>query len=156
MRQRAHEFDVLHFHIEPLFHFPLFRGIRDRTVTTLHGRLDAPDLQPLLREFRDMPVVSISDSQRAPAPGMNWLASVYHGLAADIGPCNPAPRGRYLAFLGRVSPEKGLDNALVFPIDWPEPLGLAMIEAMSCGTPVPAAARRRRRSRSDALIFGAR
>jgi glycosyltransferase involved in cell wall biosynthesis len=193
VRQRAHEFDVLHFHIDPLIHFPLFRGIRDRTVTTLHGRLDAPDLQPLLREFRDMPVVSISHSQRAPAPGMNWLATVYHGLAADICPCNPAPRGRYLAFLGRVSPEKGLEraieiarragarlriaakvdpadeayfrgrivpllgggiefvgelgeadkpaflgnaSALVFPIDWPEPFGLAMIEAMSCGTPV--------------------
>ena len=193
VRSRAHEFDVLHFHTEPSAHFPLFRALASRSVTTLHGRLDVPDLQPLLAEFRDMPVVSISDSQRAPARGMNWLATVYHGLAPEVCPYNPSPRGRYLAFLGRVSPEKGLDRAihiarragtrlriaakvdpvdevyfrtrivpllggdieflgelgeadkpaflgnaaaLVFPIDWPEPFGLAMIEAMSCGTPV--------------------
>jgi glycosyltransferase involved in cell wall biosynthesis len=196
--QREHEFDVLHFHTEPLAHFPLFRGLRGKTVTTLHGRLDAPELQPLFREFGDMPVVSISDAQRAPAPGMNWLATVYHGLSPDVCPFNPSPRGRYFAFLGRVSPEKGLDRAigiarragaplriaakvdpvdeayfasqivpllggdiefigelserekprflgnamaLLFPIDWPEPFGLAMIEAMSCGTPVLAWAR---------------
>jgi glycosyltransferase involved in cell wall biosynthesis len=193
VRQRAHEFDVLHFHIDPLVHFPLFRGLKGKTVTTLHGRLDLPDLQPFLREFSDMPVVSISESQRAPARGMNWLATVYHGLSPDVCPCNPSPRGQYFAFLGRVSPEKGLDRAieiarragvtlriaakvdlvdepyfrsrivpllggpiefveelgehdkpaflgnasgLFFPIDWPEPFGLAMIEAMSCGTPV--------------------
>jgi len=196
--QREHEFDVLHFHTEPLAHFPLFRGLRGKTVTTLHGRLDAPELQPLFREFRDMPVVSISDAQRLPAPNMNWLATVYHGLSPDVCPFNPSPRGRYFAFLGRVSPEKGLDRAievarragarlriaakvdsadeayfagqivpllggdiefigelserekprflgnataLLFPIDWPEPFGLAMIEAMSCGTPVLAWAR---------------
>jgi glycosyltransferase involved in cell wall biosynthesis len=193
VRQRAHEFDVLHFHIEPLLHFPLFRPIKGKTVTTLHGRLDSPDLQPLFREFSDMPVVSISGSQRAPARGLNWLATVYHGLSPDVCPCNPSPKGQYYAFLGRVSPEKGLDRAievarragarlriaakvdpldegyfrsrivpllggriefigevderekpaflgnaigLLFPIDWPEPFGLAMIEAMSCGTPV--------------------
>jgi glycosyltransferase involved in cell wall biosynthesis len=193
VRQRAHEFDVLHFHIEPLLHFPLFRPIKGKTVTTLHGRLDFPDLQPLFREFSDMPVVSISDSQRAPAQDLNWLATVYHGLSPDVCPCNPSPKGQYFAFLGRVSPEKGLDRAieiarragvslriaakvdpidepyfrsrivpllgggiefigelderekprflgnatgLLFPIDWPEPFGLAMIEAMSCGTPV--------------------
>jgi glycosyltransferase involved in cell wall biosynthesis len=193
VRQRAHEFDVLHFHIDPLLHFPLFRGLKEKTVTTLHGRLDLPDLQPLFREFSDMPVVSISDSQRAPARGMNWLATVYHGLSPDVCPCNPSPKGQYFAFLGRVSPEKGLDRAieiarragvhlriaakidsvdepyfrsrivpllggriefvgevderekpaflgnalgLFFPIDWPEPFGLAMIEAMSCGTPI--------------------
>jgi glycosyltransferase involved in cell wall biosynthesis len=193
VRQRAHEFDVLHFHIDPLLHFPLFRGLKHKTATTLHGRLDFPDLQPLFREFSDMPVISISDSQRAPAQGMNWLATVYHGLSPDVCPCNPAPKGQYFAFLGRVSPEKGLDRAieiarraglrlriaakidavdeayfrsrivpllggaiefvgevgerdkpaflgnasgLFFPIDWPEPFGLAMIEAMSCGTPV--------------------
>jgi glycosyltransferase involved in cell wall biosynthesis len=193
VRQRAHEFDVLHFHIEPLLHLPLFRPLKGKTVTTLHGRLDPPDLQPLLREFSDMPLVSVSDSQRAPAPGLNWLATVYHGLSPAVCPCNPSPKGRYFAFLGRVSPEKGLDRAieiarragvalriaakvdpadeayfrsrivpllggriefigelderekpaflgnalaLLFPIDWPEPFGLAMIEAMSCGTPV--------------------
>jgi glycosyltransferase involved in cell wall biosynthesis len=193
VRQRAHEFDVLHFHIEPLLHFPLFRALRHKTVTTLHGRLDLPDLPPLFREFNDMPVVSISDSQRAPARGMNWAATVHHGLSPEVCPFNPSPRRQYFAFLGRVSPEKGLDRAieiarragvklriaakvdqaderyfreriapliggdieftgevgerdkpaflgnaagLLFPIDWPEPFGLAMIEAMSCGTPV--------------------
>jgi glycosyltransferase involved in cell wall biosynthesis len=193
VRQRAHEFDVLHFHIEPPLHFPLFREFKWKTVTTLHRRLDVPDLQPLLREFGDMPLVSISDSQRAPAPDLNWLATVYHGLSPHVCPCNLAPQGGYLAFVGRVSPEKGLDRAveiarraglvlriaakidpvdeayfrghiapllggpiefmgempesdkpaflgnaagLLFPIDWPEPFGLAMIEAMSCGTPV--------------------
>ena len=193
VRQRAHEFDVLHFHTEPMLHFPLFRAMKSKSVTTLHGRLDLPDLQPLLREFSDMPVVSISDSQRAPARGMRWAGTVHHGLSADVCPFNPAPRGRYFAFLGRVSPEKGLDRAiaiargagvrlriaakidqadepyfrsriapllggdiefvgevaerdkpgflgnatgLLFPIDWPEPFGLAVIEAMSCGTPV--------------------
>ena len=193
VRQRAHEFDVLHFHIEPPLHFPLFRPLKGKTVTTLHGRLDLPDLQPLLAEFADMPLVSISDSQRAPAPGQNWLATVYHGLSPRVCPCTVAPQGRYFAFLGRVSPEKGLDraieiarragvalrvaakvdpadegyfrgciapllggpiefvgevgeqekpsflgnaSALLFPIDWPEPFGLAMIEAMACGTPV--------------------
>jgi glycosyltransferase involved in cell wall biosynthesis len=167
-----------------------------KTVTTLHGRLDVPDLQPLYREFSDMPLVSISDSQRRPLPPVNWTGTVYHGLAREVCPFNPKPslRNRYFAFLGRVSPEKGVDRAieiarrarvklriaakidladeryfrerivpllddpliefigeldegrkpgflgnataLLFPIDWPEPFGLAMIEAMSCGTPV--------------------
>jgi glycosyltransferase involved in cell wall biosynthesis len=194
--QRAHEFDVLHFHIEHL-HFPLFRPMAAKTVTTLHGRLDMPDLQPLFREFSDMPVVSISDSQRRPLPTALWAGTVYHGLAPEVCPFNPSPRPEgepYFAFLGRVSPEKGLERAiaiaiaaevrlriaakvdvvderyfrekikpllghpliefigevnesqkpgflgnataLLFPIDWPEPFGLAMIEAMSCGTPV--------------------
>jgi glycosyltransferase involved in cell wall biosynthesis len=193
VRQRAHEFDLLHFHIEPPLHFPLFRGLADKTVSTLHGRLDLPDLQPLFHEFSDMPLVSISDSQRRPLPAANWVGTVHHGLAADVCPFNPAPRGNYFAFLGRVSPEKGLErailiaraarvplriaakvdavdekyfreritpliggpvqyigelgegekpaflgnaSALLFPIDWPEPFGLAMIEAMACGTPV--------------------
>jgi len=196
VRQRAHEFDVLHFHIESV-HFPLFRALARKTVTTLHGRLDLPELTPLFKEFPEMPLVSISDSQRRFVPAANWAATVYHGLPDEICPLNPAaPRGagRYLAFLGRVSPEKGLDRAieiarrsglllrvaakvdtadehywrerivpllrdplvefvgevdeagkpaflgnavaLVFPINWPEPFGLAMIEAMSCGTPV--------------------
>jgi glycosyltransferase involved in cell wall biosynthesis len=193
VRQRAHEFDLLHFHVEPPLHFPLFRGLADKTVTTLHGRLDVPDLQPLFREFTDMPLVSISDCQRRALPGANWVGTVHHGLAAEVCPFNPAPRGNYFAFLGRVSPEKGLARAiliaraagvtlklaakvdavdqkyfrqhiapliggqvewlgevgegekpaflgnataLIFPIDWPEPFGLAMIEAMACGTPV--------------------
>jgi glycosyltransferase involved in cell wall biosynthesis len=193
VRQRVHEFDVLHFHIEPLLHFPLFRSHGRKCVTTLHGRLDLQDLEPLFREFKDLPLVSVSDHQRAPARGMNWVATVHHGLSPEVCPFNPAPRGPYFAFLGRVSPEKGVDRAiqvarragvklriaakvdqaderyfreriapliggdvqfigelaerdkpaflgnasgLLFPIDWPEPFGLAMIEAMSCGTPV--------------------
>ena len=193
VRQRAQEFDLLHFHVEPPLHFPLFRALADKTVTTLHGRLDQPDLQPLFREFTDLPLVAISDSQRRAQPGANWVGTVHHGLAADVCPYNPAPRGNYYAFLGRVSPEKGLARAiliaraagvrlkiaakidaadqkyfrqhiapliggqvewlgelgegekpaflgnataLLFPIDWPEPFGLAMIEAMACGTPV--------------------
>ena len=193
VRSRAHEFDVLHFHVEHI-HLPLFRPLARKTVTTLHGRLDLPDLPPLYHEFRDMPLVSISDAQRRPLAEAHWMATVYHGLPDPVCPYNPAPRGEYLAFLGRVSPEKGLDRAieiarragmrlriaakidraderywrerikpllgdpllefigevdeagkpgflgnalaLLFPIDWPEPFGLAMIEAMSCGTPV--------------------
>ena len=194
VRARAAEFDVLHFHVEHL-HLPLFRPLAAKTVTTMHGRLDLPDLPPLYREFDDLPLVSISDSQRRTLPAARWLATVHHGLPDGVCPFNPAPRGRYLAFLGRVSPEKGLERAvaiarragmrlriaakvdkggderywreriaplideaqveyigevdeaqkplflgnaaaLLFPIDWPEPFGLAMIEAMSCGTPV--------------------
>ena len=193
VRSRAHEFDVLHFHVEHL-HLPLFRPFAGKSVTTLHGRLDLPDLPPLYREFADMPLVSISDAQRRPLAHANWIATVHHGLPEPVCPFNPAPRGEYLAFLGRVSPEKGLDRAieiarlagmrlrvaakvdaadeaywrnriapltrdplveylgevdearkpaflgnaraLLFPINWPEPFGLAMIEAMSCGTPV--------------------
>ena len=193
VRQRAHEFDVLHFHVEHL-HLPLFRPAARKTVTTLHGRLDGPDLPPLYREFRDMPLVSVSESQRRPLAFANWLGTVYHGLPREVCPFNPAPRGGYYAFLGRVSAEKGLEraieiakranvrlriaakidraeeeyfaariapllktpgvefigeldearkpaflgnaHALLFPIEWPEPFGLAMIESMSCGTPV--------------------
>jgi glycosyltransferase involved in cell wall biosynthesis len=193
VRGLAHEFDVLHFHVEHL-HLPLFRPLARRTLTTLHGRLDLPDLPALYREFDDMPLVSISEAQRRPLAGARWIATVYHGLPEAVCPYNPAPRGEYLAFLGRVSPEKGLERAieiarragmrlriaakidradvaywrsrikplledpllefigevdeagkpaflgnalaLLFPIDWPEPFGLAMIEAMSCGTPV--------------------
>jgi glycosyltransferase involved in cell wall biosynthesis len=193
IRRRAHEFDVLHFHTEPPLHFPLFRDLAHKTLTTLHGRLDLPDLQPLFREFSDMPLVSISESQRRPLPAANWVGTVHHGLSAEVCPFNPVARGGYFAFLGRVSPEKGVERAiaiaraagvrlriaakvdpvdrkyfrervapllggqvewlgelgegekpaflgnataLLFPIDWPEPFGLAMIEAMACGTPV--------------------
>ncbi|OWV73725.1 glycosyl transferase [Rhizobium sp. R339] len=194
IRQRAHEFDVLHFHID-LLHFPLIRDFADRTVTTLHGRLDLPDLKPFYRAFADIPLVSISNDQRRPMPPVNWSGTVYHGLPVDLLPFTEKPKGNYLAFLGRISPEKRpdraitiaakvgmplkiaakIDNAdkaywetviepmvkshpnvqfigeinehqkadflgnaraLLFPIDWPEPFGLVMIEAMACGTPV--------------------
>ncbi|GGE48033.1 glycosyl transferase [Agaricicola taiwanensis] len=194
VRRRADEFDVLHFHTD-LLHFPLMRDIADRTVTTLHGRLDLPDLQPFYRAFPDMPLVSISRDQRRPMPPVNWAGTVHHGLPRDMLPFTAKPKGDYLAFLGRISPEKRPDRAieiaaaaglplriaakvdeadraywdnviepmlrahdnvefvgeinesekavflgnakaLLFPIDWPEPFGLVMIEAMSCGTPV--------------------
>jgi len=193
VRQHAQEFDILHFHVENV-HLPLFRPVARKTVTTMHSRLDRAEVAPLYREFRDLPLVSISNSQRTALPFANWVGTVYHGLAREVCPFNPAPRGNYFAFLGRVSREKGLERAieiarranarlriaakvdradedyfnerlmplfslpgiefvgevneaqkpaflgnataLLFPIEWPEPFGLAMIEAMSCGTPV--------------------
>ena len=190
--RQAGEFDVIHFHIDYL-HFPLSCRQLVPHVTTLHGRLDLADLVPLYEEFKDVPVVSISEAQREPLPGVNWQATVYHGLPTDLYRFKPEP-GEYLAFLGRISPEKRVDraieiaqrcgmpikiaakvdridrdyfdsiieplldhplvafvgeigdaekgpflgqaSALLFPIDWPEPFGLVMIEAMACGTPV--------------------
>jgi glycosyltransferase involved in cell wall biosynthesis len=193
LRQRADEFDVIHFHSDYL-HLPLARTLfSGRTVTTMHGRLDLPDYQALFAEFRDTPLVSISNSQRTPLPHANWVGTVHHGLPASVCRFEPNPRGDYLAFLGRISPEKRPDRAieiaaragvplriaakvdaadqqyfrmhiepllsqrhvefvgeiseaqkaeflgnamaLLFPIDWPEPFGLVLIEAMSCGTP---------------------
>ncbi len=193
VRRIAHQFDVVHFHIDAL-HMPLFRDSAAKTVTTLHGRQDLPDLLPLYRAFPEIPLVSISNAQRAPIPDANFVRTVYHGLPTDLLPANYEPRGGYLAFLGRISQEKRPDRAiaiatalglplkiaakvdkvdeayfreviapllqhphiefvgeinerdkakflgdalaLLFPIDWPEPFGLVMIEAMASGTPV--------------------
>ena len=108
--QQAQAFDIIHFHIDYL-HFPL--SIRQHTphVTTLHGRLDIPDLVPLYHTFPSVPVVSISDAQRAPLPWLHWCGTVYHGLPLDLYTFRQTP-GTYLAFLGRVSPEKGLEQAI--------------------------------------------
>jgi glycosyltransferase involved in cell wall biosynthesis len=189
-------FDLIHFHCDYL-HFPLLRRSSCPSVTTLHGRLHASDLTAFFDEYSEVPLVSISDDQRRPVPAARWEATVYHGLPRTLHTFRPQP-GEYLAFLGRVSPEKGLDrairiarragmklkiaakiypdengyfhqviepllreskdwvefigevggqekddflgnaHALLFPIDWPEPFGLVMIEALACGTPVVA------------------
>src|SRR6266487_179074 len=190
--EHAREFDLIHFHASYL-HFSISRHLPVPHVTTLHGRLDIPDLVPLYQRFRDVPVISISNAQRAPLPWANWQATVYHGLP-KLQFQFYGSGGEYLAFLGRISPEKRADRAieiakragmplkiaakvdpvdrryfkrviepllnnpgvewvgeitdqqkneflgnafaLLFPIDWPEPFGLVMIEAMACGTPV--------------------
>ena len=106
----AEEFDIIHFHIDYL-HFPLSRRYDIPNVTTLHGRLDIPDLQPLYKVFSDMPIVSISDSQRKPLPWANWQGTVYHGLPKTLYTFQEKP-GDYLAFVGRISPEKRVDRAI--------------------------------------------
>nr|USU33451.1 glycosyltransferase family 4 protein [Methylobacterium sp. OTU13CASTA1] len=194
VHKRAHEFDVLHFHID-LLQYPMFEDLNHKCITTMHGRLDVPDFMPVYRTFTGMPLVSISDNQREPMPkNVNWASTIHHGLPAQNCPFYPEAKGGYLAFLGRISPEKRPDRAiemairsgvklkiaakvdkadqdywdeviepmihhplvefigeineeqkkdflgnalaLAFPIDWPEPFGLVMIEAMSAGTPV--------------------
>ena len=195
--QQSGEFDVVHSHMDYL-PYSLWRRMETPRLTTLHGRLDLPDLQNLYREFADEPVISISDHQRAPLAWVNWQATVYHGLPKNLYTFHESP-GKYLAFLGRISPEKRVDHAieiarhagiplkiaakvdrvdreyfaekikpllntrdvefigeigerekndflgnalaLLFTIDWPEPFGLVMIEALACGTPVIACRR---------------
>jgi glycosyltransferase involved in cell wall biosynthesis len=190
--QRADEFDFLHFHLD-YYPFSLFSRQATPFLTTLHGRLDLPEHQPVFDTFSAVPVVSISNSQRRPLPQANWVRTVHHGLPEKLLAPKPV-KPSYFAFLGRIAPEKGIDRAiriaqhcgmplkvaakvdrvdqdyfdeqiqpmiksgnvefigeiadkdkseflsgamvLLVPIDWPEPFGLVMIEAMACGTPV--------------------
>lgn len=119
----SHQFDVIHYHIDYL-HFPLSRLMRLPHVTTLHGRLDIPDLQPLYKIFRDMPVISITHEQRKPLPDNNWVGNVYHGLPANLFTPSYSP-GKYLAFLGRISEEKRVDRAIDIAIRTGIPLKIA-------------------------------
>jgi glycosyltransferase involved in cell wall biosynthesis len=192
VRRQRERFDIIHFHTD-IMHFPMFEDMASRTITTLHGRLDLKDLPEVYRRWNKFPLVSISDSQRLHLPFAHWAGTVYHGMPEEIYRFSDQPQG-YLAFLGRISPEKRPDraiaiakklgmrlkiaakvdavdaayfreeiaplldhplieyigeigdaeksdflggaDALLFPIDWPEPFGLVMIEAMGCGTPV--------------------
>ena len=124
LRRIARRFDVLHFHIDA-YHMPLFRDVGARTLTTLHGRQDLPDLLPLYRAFPDMPLVSISNAQRAPIPDVNVVKTIYHGLPLDLFPPSYDPRGGYLAFLGRISPEKRPDRAIAIATALGLPLKIA-------------------------------
>ena len=121
--QRRQDFDIVHFHVDYL-HYPLSRREQLVNLTTLHGRLDIPDLVPVYKVFRDMPVVSISDAQRKPLPWINWQGTVYHGMPANRLTFRPGT-GNYLAFLGRISPEKGLDQAIQIALRLEMPLKIA-------------------------------
>ena len=111
VRRRAFEFDIVHFHMDQ-FHFPIFRDVAHRTITTLHGRQDLPDMLPLYAGFPEMQLVSISNAQRKPIPDASYVATVYHGLPQDLLTPTLRPRGGYLAFVGRISPEKRVDRAI--------------------------------------------
>jgi glycosyltransferase involved in cell wall biosynthesis len=124
VRQRMEDFDILHFHIDQ-FQYPLFRQYAGRTVTTLHGRQDLPDLQQLYRYFTDMPLVSISNHQRLPVPNANFAATIYHGMPVDLLQPNFHPRGGYIAFLGRISSEKRPDCAIAIARKLGIPLKIA-------------------------------
>jgi glycosyltransferase involved in cell wall biosynthesis len=110
LARELEHFDVIHNHLDYCA-YPLARVLRRPVLTTLHGRLDLPELMCVYREFDDVPLVSISDAQRAPVPNANWAATIYHGVPLEEFTFNPRP-GRYLAFLGRISSEKGLDTAI--------------------------------------------
>ena len=135
---QAHRFDVIHFHIDYL-HYPFSAQQKTPFVTTLHGRLDLPDLQPVYRAFPDAPLVSISDAQRLPLDAnLNWWATVHHGLPKQLLKFNPHG-GAYFAFLGRISPEKRLDRAIAIARALETPLkvgaALSMSEALSSRSP---------------------
>src|SRR5215470_5223590 len=121
--QAAQEFDVIHFHID-LLQFPSVRRLAAPSVTTLHGRLDLPEHGPLFRRFRDVPLVSISDAQRAPIPWANWIETIPHGLPANLHEFRPR-HGDYLVFLGRISPEKRPDRAIAIARQAGVPLRIA-------------------------------
>ena len=126
VRDCASDFDILHFHIDQ-FHFPVFRPVAYSTVTTVHGRQDLPDLKPLYVGFDDMPLVSISDAQRHPVSGANFVATILHGIPPDLHAPTYSAQGGYLAFLGRISPEKRADRAIEI--------------ARACGIPLKIAAK---------------
>jgi glycosyltransferase involved in cell wall biosynthesis len=124
VREQADRFDIIHFHIDQ-FHFPIFYPIAGRTITTLHGRQDLPDLTPLYIGFNDMPLVSISDAQRTPIATANFVKTVLHGIPTDLHQPITHPRGGYAAFLGRISPEKRPDRAIAIARELGVPLKIA-------------------------------
>jgi glycosyltransferase involved in cell wall biosynthesis len=128
LSREIEQFDIVHSHLD-FFGFPLARAHRAPVITTLHGRLDLPELIPLHQEFTDMSLVSISNAQREPIPNANWVATVYHGIDLNDHTFNPEP-GKYLAFLGRISPEKGLDTAIRVALRAGVPMKIAAREPL--------------------------